>query len=191
LIFKSLVSAGLGWVRLPSDAFRDLFGIGFPWMPPFRSPAERHRVPEPPPAPAYYSTRAGSSSPPGAALRRDGSNQPKPCAGREQTAQGDSGARIVDHAACLAQEISRQISQILAQKADDLPHPEEPAGVSAVAAEAGAAAAVVGPAAEVPGGAGPQPFLSTATAATGAVARSQKAAAMSSRSISRRTPRAA
>jgi len=35
----------------------------------------------------------------------------------------------VDHAACLAQEIGRQISQILAQKADDLPHPEEPAAL--------------------------------------------------------------
>ena len=29
-----------------------------------------------------------------------GSNQPKPRAGREQTAQGGSGERAIDHAAC-------------------------------------------------------------------------------------------
>lgn len=34
------------------------------------------------------------------ALRRAGSNQPKPREGRVQTAQGISGARILDHAAC-------------------------------------------------------------------------------------------
>ena len=31
---------------------------------------------------------------------RVGSNQPKPRAGRAQTAQGGSGVRIADHAAC-------------------------------------------------------------------------------------------
>jgi hypothetical protein len=33
-------------------------------------------------------------------FRGAGSNQPKPCAGREQTAQGGSGDRSIDHAAC-------------------------------------------------------------------------------------------
>jgi len=33
-------------------------------------------------------------------FRGAGSNQPKPRAGREQTAQGGSGERAIDHAAC-------------------------------------------------------------------------------------------
>ena len=33
-------------------------------------------------------------------FRGAGSNQPKPRAGREQTAQGGSGERATDHAAC-------------------------------------------------------------------------------------------
>jgi len=59
------------------------------------------------------------------------------------------------------------------------------AGHAAVAIEGRAAAAVVRTRAEVPFGPSPQPFPSKATAATGPVARSQKAAAISSMSISR------